>query len=277
MLDVRLVRLLSVKELRDARRNRWFILYAVAFAGLALALSWLGLSAVRAYGLSGFGRTSASLINLVLLIVPLMGISLGALSLAFERDQGTLLYILAQPVTLLEVLLGKFLGLSGALLSTLLIGFGASGLVIAWHGGTTEVSNYVTLLALAFVLALASLALGLLVSAWVKRSATAVGLAVFLWSVLVIFGDLGLLSTALVLDLSAPQMLTLALVNPLNAFKMAAILASHGNLEILGPAGQYAVRVFGNHMLTLLSTLLLAWIVVPLTLTYHVFRRRGVL
>ena len=69
---------LTQKEIRDAQRNRWYWLYTLAFTGLSLALAWLGLSGLGDYGLAGFGRTSASIINLVLLIVPMMGLTLGA-------------------------------------------------------------------------------------------------------------------------------------------------------------------------------------------------------
>ena len=81
MIDFGNILILAQKELRDAQRNRWFGLYTIAFAGLSLALAWLALSGTGNYGLAGFGRTSASLINMVLMIVPLMGLTLGALSL----------------------------------------------------------------------------------------------------------------------------------------------------------------------------------------------------
>ena len=103
---------------------------------------------LRGIGLAGFGRTSASLINLVLLIVPLMGLTLGALSLAAEREKGTLLYLLAQPVNQLELLLGKFIGMSLALMATLTLGFGLTGLMIAANGGSSEVRTYLLLLLL---------------------------------------------------------------------------------------------------------------------------------
>jgi Cu-processing system permease protein len=111
-MDFGNILILAQKELRDARKNRWFLLYAIAFTGLSLALAWVSLSGAGNYGLAGFGRTSASLINLILLIVPLMGLTLGALSLAGEREQGSLLYLLAQPINQVELLLGKFIGLS---------------------------------------------------------------------------------------------------------------------------------------------------------------------
>lgn len=277
MLDLDNILILSQKELRDARRNRWFVLYTIAFAGLSSALAWLALSGAGNYGLAGFGRTGASLINLVLLIVPLMGLTLGALSLAGERERGTLLYLLAQPVAQLEVLLGKFLGLALALMAALALGFGLTGLLIAWSGGNSQLGTYLSLMALSFLLALISLSLGFLISASVQRGATAVGLALFVWLLLVFFGDLGLMGTAVVLRLDVNQLFALALLNPLQLFKMAAILEMRSSLEILGPAGIYALRTFGDSLLPLLVGLMLLWASVPLLLTMQVFKRKGVL
>jgi Cu-processing system permease protein len=276
-MDLANILTITQKELRDARRNRWFILYAAAFAGLALALAWLALSGVGTYGLAGFGRTGASLINLVLLIIPLMGLTLGALSLAGERENGTLVYLMTQPLAQGEMLLGKFLGLAIAILVALVLGFGLSGLLIAWQGGVTQAGDYLTLVVLAFVLATASLSLGFLISAAVARSATAVGLALFVWLLLVFFGDLGLMGTALVLRLEIGQLFSLALLNPLQIFKMASILAIRSNLEVLGPAGIFAMRTYGSRLMPLLITILLAWTILPLSITYLVFRRKGVL
>lgn len=276
-MDLTNILTLTQKELRDARRNRWFILYTVAFAGLALALAWLALSGVGTYGLAGFGRTGASLINLVLLIVPLMGLTLGAMSLAGERERGTLLYLFTQPIAQIELLLGKFIGLALAMLLALLLGFGLSGLLIAWQGGATQAGDYLLLMLLAFVLALASLSLGFLISAAVGKSATAVGLALFLWLLLVFFGDLGLMGTAIVLRLDIDQLFTLALLNPLQLFKMAAILAIRSNLEVLGPAGTYAVRTYGSQLMVFLIAILAIWALLPLGITHYILGRKGVL
>jgi Cu-processing system permease protein len=104
-----------------------------------------------------------------------------------------------------------------------------------------------------------------------------VGLALFLWLLLVFFGDLGLLGTALVLQLDVDQLFASALLNPLQIFKMAAILDMRSSLDVLGPAGIYALRTYGTRLMPLLLTILLAWAILPLTFTYLVFRRRGVL
>ncbi len=50
-----------------------------------------------------------------------------------------------------------------------------------------------------------------------------------------------------------------------------------GGAEVLGPAGLYASQRFGEALLPLLATILVLWIVVPLTISWWITRRRGVL
>jgi Cu-processing system permease protein len=163
------------------------------------------------------------------------------------------------------------------MLVALVLGFGLSGLLIAWRGGTTDATRFLELVLMAFGLALASLSMGFLISATTRKSATAVGLALFLWLIFVFFGDLGLMGTAIVLRLDIDQLFTLALLNPLQIFKMAAILSIRSNLEVLGPAGIYAVRTFGTQLMVFLLAILALWAIVPFIGTYLVFRRKGVL
>ncbi len=276
MIDLENIYILIQKELRDARHNRWFLLYTIVFAGLSLSLAWLALAGAGNFGLAGFGRTSAGLINLVLLIVPLMGLTLGALSLAGEREKGTLIYLMAQPIDQLELLLGKFAGTALALMAALGLGFGLTGLLLAINGGGAELQTYVVLLLLSCLLATASLSVGLLISALATRSATAVGLALFMWLLLVFFGDLGLMGTAIVLQLNTSQLLATALANPLQLFKLASILNLHQNLEVLGPAGVYALRTYGDRLFPALIGLLALWIIIPFLATIQVFKQKGV-
>ena len=277
MLDFNNVITISLKELQDARRNRWYLIYVLVFTGLSLALAWMGMTGLGDYGLAGFGRTAASIINIVLLVVPLMGLTLGAISLAGERERNTLQYLLAQPVTQFEVLLGKYLGLAIALFSALVLGFGISGIFIALQGGSAEINLYLLMVLLAFMLALVSLSLGFLISSMVRKGSTAISIALFIWLLLLIFGDLGLMGTSIMLRLGVGQLLTLTLLNPMQIFKIAAILNIRGSLEVLGPAGIYALHTYGNQLMPGLIGILLAWTLLPLTFAYYAFRRSGAL
>jgi Cu-processing system permease protein len=262
-------------ELRSSLRNRWFVLYALIFAVLAMALSSLSLSGAGTFGVAGFGRTAASLINLVLLIVPLMGLTIGAQSLAAEREAGTLAYLLAQPIGRVEVLIGKLLGLGAALLAALLLGFGLAAALIAWQGGLVEAERYGWLVAFSLLLALGNLSLGIALSAWSRGAALAVGLALFVWLALVFLGDLGLMGTAITMKLDIGTLFGLALINPLQVFKIATVHGLRASLEVLGPAGLYATRTYGDRLVPLLSGVLGLWIVVPMLAAYLRFRMEG--
>jgi Cu-processing system permease protein len=271
------VRTLARKEIRDALGNRWFVLYALGFAALALALSRLSLGAGAAAGFAGFGRTAASLVNLVLLVVPLMGLTLGAATLAGERERGTLATLLAQPVTRLEVLLGKYLGLALALTAALGLGFGLAGAVLAWQGGTVAAEAYLSLVGFAWLLALVTLSLGLLISSVTRRAGSATAVALSVWLALVFAGDLGLMGGAVTMRLDVAALLGLAVANPLESYRIGAIQAITGSLDALGPVGTYASRTFGDALAPLLAGVLAAWAALSLGLAAVLFQRRGIL
>lgn len=277
IMEPRIITTLLKKEINDSLNNRWFVLYAAAFTGLALLLSWLSLSGggTGYSGFAGFGRTAASLVNLVLLVVPLMALTVGAGSLAGEREQGTLAYLLSQPLNRAEVLLGKYLGLAASLLGALALGFGLSAIVIAGRGGRTDIKAYGLLVGFAFILALGMLSLGFLVSVLTRKAAVATGVALFLWLGFVFIGDLGLMGTALAFKLPINTLFSLALLNPLQVFKMSALIGINATLDVLGPAGTYAMQTYRDSLTGLFLGSLAAWVVLPLAATYVIFNRKG--
>ena len=275
MIDLQTIATLSQKEIRDATKSRWLLMFGAGFTIIATALSWMALSGLGTFGVAGFGRTTASMINMVLLIVPLMGLTLGALAIASERERGALAYLMSQPVTAFEILLSKYLGISAALTAALLVGFGISGLLVVFKGGSSDLGDFLALVGLTILLALSSLSIGFLVSAGLRRGATAIGLAVFLWLTLAFFSDLGLMGTAIALDVGVRELLFMALANPLQVYKLAAILSIRNDLEVLGPAGVYAMRTYGDALLPILMALFVAWVVVPFGIGFIIFKRRG--
>lgn len=263
------------RELRDALSSRWFLLYSLVFAGLGVGVSYVSASSVAGSGLAGFGRTTAGLINLVLLIVPLMALTAGAGAVASDRERGVLLYLLAQPVARWEVLLGKYLALALAMLASVAIGFGVCASVLAWHDSATDPAKILLLAGLTVLLALSMLSVGVLVSTLVRRTSVAVGTAVFLWLVFVLGTDLGLMAGVTALDLSIETLFGLSLATPLQVFKMWSLQAVDASLDVLGPSGLYAQETLAGSVSQLFLMSLAAWIVTPLVLAGVVFSRRS--
>lgn len=263
------------REFRDALASKWFLLYTVAFTVLAVGVSFLSLSGVGSHGFAGFGRTAAGLLNLVMLVVPLMALTAGAGSIAGERERGTLLYLLAQPVSRTQVLLGKHLGLSAALVCSLCIGFGVSAGVLAWRAGGVGVGAFAMLVAFTSLLAVSVLSVGVLISVVSRRTAISTGLALFVWLTLVFVSDLGLMASSVVFKLRVQELFGLASLNPLQAFKMAVIVNMNASLDVLGPAGAYASQTLGGSLPWILASSLVAWTLVPLGTAVLLFEKRG--
>lgn len=277
MPEARLIALVARREIAEARRNRWFLLFAGAFAAAAAAAAWLSVSGLVGAGLAGFARTAASLVSLLMLVVPLMGLALGAVAVAGERERGSLGYLLAQPIRPLEVVAGKFLGLAAALAASLAIGFGLAAALLAARGVGGRPADFLAFVALAVLVAWASLAVGLALSSLARRAAVAAGAALFAWLLFVFLGDLGLMGTAFVMRLDAGQLLLATVANPVQAFKVAALARLGGGLEALGPAGLAALDAWGRGLLPALVAILLAWTVAPLALAAWRLERGGVL
>ncbi|MBL8991387.1 MAG: ABC transporter permease subunit [Phycisphaerae bacterium] len=263
------------RALRDAVRSRWFILYTLAFAALGLAVSFVSAAGAGGAGLSGFGRTTAGLINLVLLVVPLMALTAGAASIAGDRERGMLAYLLAQPVRRCEVLLGVYAALAGALVASVCLGLGVCGAILAARGLRTGAGSMLWLAGLSIALALGMLSVGMLISVLARRASVAVGTAVFTWLLLVFVSDLALMAGAVAMRLRIQELLTLALLNPLQVFKMWSLHAVDASLDVLGPAGLYAMDTWGPWLHAVFGGCMLAWIVLPLVAAGLFFSRRS--
>lgn len=263
------------REFRDAVASKWFVLYTISFSVLAVGVSFLSLSGIGSHGFAGFGRTAAGLLNLIMLIVPLMALTTGAGTIASERERGTLLYLLAQPVSRTQVLLGKYLGLALALVCSLCIGFGVSAGVLAWRTGGVGIGAYLMLISFTVILALAMLSVGLLISIASRRTAVATGIALFSWLTFVFVSDLSLMASSVLLKLRVQEILGLAMVNPLQSFKMAVIVNMNASLDVLGPVGAYASHTFGSTLPWALAASMVVWIAVPLGVAIVLFERRG--
>lgn len=275
-MELTLIWAIAQRELRESLKNKWLWLYALGFAGLALALSRAGFAAAGYAGLGGFGRTAASLVNALLLFVPLIGLSVGAGTIAGERERGTLLYLLSQPINRAELFTGKAVGAGLAVLTALALGFGLAGVGLATAGGSGgAAATYLALGGYTFLLALASLGLGLVISVVAKKGATAAAAALLIWLLLTFLGDLGFIGLTLSLRPTPAVLFGSLLINPLQIFKLGAIHSLQAGLDVLGPVGQYASYRFGDHLPLLLVTLLLGWIGLSFALAFALFRRRG--
>lgn len=264
---------LVIKEFADALRSRWLMGFSAAFAFLALGISVIGSLGSSVSGYAGFGRTTATLVNLILFMVPLMGLSAGGLSLSGERERGTLGFLLSLPVRPAHVFWAKFAGLGMALTAALAAAFGLAGLGLAWKSGLRDTGLYLGCFGLTLLLALASLGGGLLLSSLTRRTAQSVGAVLLVWLGLVFIGDLGLLGTSLAVRLRPEVLLTGAALNPLTIYRLLAIRGLGAPLEILGPAGLCAQDLLGRGLWPIGLTALGMWAAATAALAFWIYQK----
>jgi len=264
------------QELLLALRSRWTQVFAAVFAVLSLAVAASGYVLSGGSGMQDFARTTASLVQLVLLLVPLTSLLIGVLSLAPDRGAAELLY--AQPVGRGTVLLGKLLGLFLALAAAQAVGFGAAGAVIASQAGEEGRGGFLLLVAGSFVLTAVFLGLAALLGAGAvgRRRTRALALALVVWFLAIVLLDLAALGVASLLPSGpASRVLVLAVIlNPADAVRTGTLLGIEGTAAF-GAASLAFLRFTRGPVgaaLWLCGSLLL-WIVAPPVLAAMRLRR----
>ena len=260
--------LFARQELTLAVRSRWTQIFAGVFAVLALAVASSGYILSGGGGVQDFSRTAASLVQLILLLVPLTSLVIGVLSLAPDRGGAELLF--SQPVSRRTILLGRLFGLFAALAAAQAIGLGAAGIVIFARAGEVGLGAYLLLFVAS--LALTAVFLGIaaaISSAAVGRRARSLAVALIVWFAAVAIFDVAALGAATLLKSgnASRVLITATLINPVDAVRTGTLLAIEGT-SAFGPASLALLRatrgVIGAQVLVALSVLL--WAVLSATI-----------
>ncbi|MBP7147846.1 MAG: ABC transporter permease subunit [Acidobacteria bacterium] len=257
--------LFARQELQLSSRSRWTQIFAAVFAVLALAVAGSGYIVTGGYGVQDFSRTAASLVQLVVLLVPLTALLVGTMAIVPERGACELPF--SQPVARPAVLGGRMLGLFAALVAAQSIGFGAAGLVVFSQAGREGVGAYLVLVAASFVLTAVFVALAALIGAGgTGRRTRALAISVVAWFALVLLSDVVALGIASLLP-SGPAsrvLIVASLANPVGAVRTGALLGIEGT-GAFGAASlallRFAHGPFGAG--ALIAASLVAWLAVP--------------
>jgi ABC-2 type transport system permease protein len=232
-------------EVQESLRSRWFFLYALVFFGLMALLALTGISESRVLGFTGLSRLLVTYIQITMAVLPLFILVTTARSLVGDREAGNLEYMLSFPVGLGQWYWGKFLGrfllvvfpVIGALLLSLVYG-ALRGHGLPWQ----HVALYAGLIA---ALALCFLGLAFFISSLARSTEVALGVSLALWLILVALLDLFLLSILIRAQFDPAFVVGLALANPLQTFRTAAMILFDPQLILLGPASYVILDNFG--------------------------------
>ena len=269
------LRPLVKKELRDAVTSRWLIAYAVLLGALGFAATSAGVDSATGMALQAFGRTTATLMNLCLLLAPLVAVLMGAASIAGERERGTLEHLLAQPISRTGLLLAKHASLLVALTIATLAGFLPAGILIAASAGAGVLPYYFVFPAIASLAGAAMAGIGLWISVVSRSAVQSQGSAVFAWFGFVLLYDLVLMGSLAASSIQPEWIAASLALNPIDAARVLGVLLLEPDLYLLGPAGAYLMaRLSPAGAAAGLLTSLAIWSVLPVVAAIVQFRLR---
>jgi len=274
-MDWTAISTIAAQEIKLNARNKWMVTFAGAFGALSLAVSYFGMVTVGAVGIQNFTRTTASLLNLVLYLVPLVSLIMATLS--FSGEKGTTELLFSQPISRGDILTGKLAGLFACTAGATCIGFGLAGVVIAARAGSEGSLHYAAFVGLALLLALVFLSLGSMIAILSANRVKAVGTALFLWFFFVVFYDLlAIGATFLFKERTANLFIFFSLFgNPVDLVRVTSLI-NLGGTTVFGAAGAALLKFMRGATLSnlLMITGLVAWAALPLWIsTRHFYRQ----
>ena len=248
----------------DLMRSRWSYVYFLFYLLLGIVLLFLN---------NDLSKAVITLMNVIIILVPLIGTIFGVMYYYSSREFTELL--LAQPVKRSSIFLGQYFGVALSLSLSLIIGLGLpfvfygifkSGAI--WDFSLLLITGtFLTLIftALAFIIALAN-----------ENKIKGFGYAILLWLFMaVIYDGLFLMSLMYFENYPLDKFSLLAtMLNPIDLSRVLILLKLDIS-ALLGYTGAVFQRFFGTSLgLVISSGILLLWVVIPIGIIYRMIKRK---
>lgn len=238
----------------DLIRSRWSLIYFLFYLITTSALFYLS---------GDISRAIISLMNIIIILSPLVGIMFGVMYYYDSREFIELL--LAQPLRRTSIFLGQYLGLSISLTLSFVLGMGIP-FVINGVFQTDELPNWGMLMLVGVLLTFIFTGLAFLISLSNENKIRGFGTAILVWLFLaVLYDGLFLLLLFWLKDYPLEKFaLGLTLFNPIDLSRILMMLQLDIS-ALMGYTGAVFNKFFGTNMgisISLLSSFL--WILIPL-------------
>ncbi|MDP1733338.1 MAG: ABC transporter permease subunit [Sulfuritalea sp.] len=232
-------------DIVESLRARWFLIYTGVFGGIVALLFLFGLTESRVLGFIGLSRLLVTYIQLTMAILPIFVLITTVRSVAGDREAGVFEYLLSLPVSLGAWFWGKILGRYIVIFAPVFLAMLAAVLIALVKEIEVPWGMFGYYTALLAAMALCFLGLGMLISAVARSTDMAQGAAFMTWLVLLLFLDLILLGIMIQGRVAPEIAVGIALANPLQVFRTAALALFDPQLIVLGPSAYVILDTFG--------------------------------
>jgi ABC-2 type transport system permease protein len=232
-------------DIVESLRARWFMIYSLVFGGIVVLLFAFGLTESRVLGFIGLSRLLVTYIQLTMAILPIFVLITTVRSVAGDREAGVFEYLLSLPVGLAAWFWGKIVGRYVTVFLPVFIAMLGAALWGAFQGIEVPWDMFLYYTALLAAMGWCFLGLAMLISTLARTTDVAQGAAFMLWLTLLLFLDLILLGVMIQGRTSPEVAVTIALANPLQVFRVAALALFDPQLIVLGPSAYVILDMFG--------------------------------
>jgi ABC-2 type transport system permease protein len=232
-------------DIVESLRSRWFLIYTLVFGGIVALLFLFGLTESRVLGFIGLSRLLVTYIQLTMAILPIFVLITTVRSVAGDREAGVYEYLLSLPVSLSAWFWGKILGRYLVIFLPVCAAMAAAVLIAMVRDIEVPWSIFGYYTALLAAMCACFLGIGMLVSALARSTDVAQGAAFLIWLALLLFLDLILLGVMIQEKIRPETAVLIALANPLQVFRTAALSLFDPQLIVLGPSAFVILDIFG--------------------------------
>ena len=245
--------LIAYLDLKESLRAKWFLVYSLVFGGMIALFFIAGVTQSQVMGFSGLSRLLLMYIQVTIVILPIFILITTVRSISGDRDTHILEYMLSFPISLKQYYWGKILG---RFITVFLPVFFAMVIAIVYGaaiGASIPWDIFFLYTGLLFSLSSAFLGIAFFISSFVKSSEVALGISFFIWIFLLAFIDIALISLMMQNRFSEGLIITIALLNPMEIFRVAAISLFDPELTVMGPVAFYILDIFKQSTFVLFS------------------------
>lgn len=245
--------------LYDILRTRFILLYTSLLLVSTFSLFQLD---------SDPGKVVMSLLNIVLMVVPLVSIIFTTIH--FYNSYEFIELMLAQPINRKVVFTGEYLAVTFSLCAAFAVGI---GIPIMMYGIT---SSGLTMLFSGLVLTMVFVSMAFLASVLTRDKAKAIGIALLFWFYFSLIYDGFLLWFVYAFSDYPLEKITLTLIalNPVDLARVIMLLQLDIS-ALMGYTGAFYKQFFGGSFGVLFSSgILLLWVVIPYLLALRIFSKK---
>jgi ABC-2 type transport system permease protein len=229
----------------ESLRARWFMIYTLVFGGIVAMLFAFGLTESRVLGFIGLSRLLVTYIQLCMAILPIFVLITTVRSVAGDREAGVFEYLLSLPVSLSAWFWGKLLGRYIVVFMPVFLAMLGAALWALVNGIEVPWFMFLYYTALLAVIAWCFLGIAMLLSSLARSTDVAQGAAFVVWLAMLLFLDLILLGVMIQGHVAPELAVSIALANPLQVFRTAALMLFDPQLIVLGPAAYVIADTLG--------------------------------